>query len=104
VVQEAARHLALGFVSLVMALNPEVIILGGYLAEAWDLIEETVWSVMRSRVPAYYLTALRIVPSRHGADSALAGAAAVVLNGFFNSFEQTDRSAPSNSVSIRASA
>jgi hypothetical protein len=42
--------------------------------------------------------------SRHGKDSALVGAAAVVLNGFFNSFEQTDRSAPANSVSIRASA
>jgi len=60
--------------------------------------------VMRSRVPAYYLTALRITLSRHGADSALAGTVAVVINGFFNSIEQTDRSAPSNSVFIRASA
>jgi glucokinase len=104
VVQEAARHLGLGFVSLVMALNPEVIILGGYLADAWDLMEPPMWEVLRSRVPAYYLTALRVVASRHGKDSALVGAAAVVLNGFFNSFEQTDRSPPSNSVSIRASA
>jgi predicted NBD/HSP70 family sugar kinase len=104
VVQEAARHLGLGFVSLVMALNPEVIILGGYLADAWDLMESTIWEVLRSRVPAYYLTALRVVASRHGKDSALVGAASVVLNAFFNSFEQTDRSAPSNSVSIRASA
>jgi predicted NBD/HSP70 family sugar kinase len=104
VVQEAARHLGLGFASLVMALNPEVVILGGYLAEAWDLMESTIWGVLRSRVPAYYLTAFRVVVSRHGADSALVGAAAVVLNGFFNSFEQTDRTAPTSSVSIRASA
>ena len=34
----------------------------------------------------------------------LASVSAVVLNAFFNSFEQTDPSAPSNSVSIRASA
>jgi predicted NBD/HSP70 family sugar kinase len=104
VVEETARHLGLGFVSLVMALNPEVIILGGYLAEAWDLMESTIWGALRSRAPAYYLTTLRVGASRHGADSALVGAAALVLNAFFNSFEQTERSAPSSSVSMRASA
>jgi predicted NBD/HSP70 family sugar kinase len=78
VLEQAARHVGLGFASLIMALNPEAIVLGDYLGEAWDVMEATVWGVLRNRVPAYYLTSLRMAPSRHGSDSALVGAAALV--------------------------
>ena len=33
---EVARHLGRGLVNLIMALNPEEIIVGDYIAEAWD--------------------------------------------------------------------
>lgn len=104
VLDETARNVGLGFVSLIMAFNPEAIVVGDYLAEAWDLMEEPVWSIVRSRAPAYFLTGLRIVPSRHKADVALVGAVALVLTRFFQSFDYGSRATPSNSVSIRASA
>ncbi|WP_321473399.1 ROK family transcriptional regulator [uncultured Paludibaculum sp.] len=87
VLRETAHNVGLGFVNLVMALNPQLIVVGDYLADAWDLMEETVWSVLRSRVPSYYLSEIRILPSCHRADAPLAGAVALVLSRFFNSFE-----------------
>jgi predicted NBD/HSP70 family sugar kinase len=99
---ETAADLGLGFVSLVMAFNPEAILVGDYLAEAWDMIEETVWSVLRKRVPAYLLAGLRIAPLRQGADASLAGAVAMVLSAFFNTFEHGSQTKPSNSVRFQA--
>lgn len=104
VLDETARNVGLGFVSLIMAFNPEAIVVGDYLAGAWDLMEGTVWSIVRSRTPAYFLTGLRIVPSRHNGDTALVGAVALVLTRFFQSFDHGSRAIPSNPVSIRESA
>ena len=57
-----------------------------YLAVGWDLVEDVVWSVLRSRVPSYYLAGVRIFPSEHAADSSFLGAVALVLSQFFTSF------------------
>ena len=45
VLMETAADVGLGFVSLIMAFNPEAILVGDYLAEAWDMIEEAVLSL-----------------------------------------------------------
>lgn len=97
-----ARYLALGFVNLVAALNPQALILGEPYASAWDLIEDDVLYELRQRVPAYSLAGLKILPSRIGTDSALRGAAALVLAHFFTRFDHTkDESLPIN-VSMEA--
>lgn len=101
--REAAHHAGMGFVNLIMALNPEAIVVGDYLAQAWDLVEDLVWSVVRSRVPAYYLTGVRIFPSQHAADSSLLGAAALVFSQFFTSFDRTNDSDSSAPVVMRSS-
>jgi predicted NBD/HSP70 family sugar kinase len=98
VLRETAHQVGLGFVNLVMALNPEAIIVGDYLAAGWDLVEDVVWSVLRSRVPSYYLAGVRIFPSEHAADSSLLGAVALVLSQFFTSFDHSNLTVPSNSV------
>jgi predicted NBD/HSP70 family sugar kinase len=103
VLHEVARQAAIGFANLIMALNPEAIIVGDYLAEGWDLMEETVWGILRSRIPSYYLGGLRIFPSRHRADSSLVGAMSLVLSHFFSRFEHGNQAKPSRSVFIRAS-
>jgi predicted NBD/HSP70 family sugar kinase len=99
---DTATYIGLGFVSLVNAFNPEAIIVSDYIAEAWDMIEDRVWSVLRSRNPANFLTGLRILRSRHANDSRLAGAVALVLSTFFSSFGQGTRSNPANAVFIQA--
>jgi predicted NBD/HSP70 family sugar kinase len=98
---ETARHVGLGFVNLIMALNPQAIVLGDYLAESWDLIKDTVWPVLRGRVAPYYLSGLRIFPSRHGAESSLRGAIALVFGRFFGGFGDENGSQSTNSVRMR---
>jgi predicted NBD/HSP70 family sugar kinase len=88
VLRETAHHVGLGFVNLVMALNPEAIVVGDYLAAGWDLVGDVVWGVLRSRVPSYYLAGVRIFPSEHAADSSLLGAVSLVLGQFFTSFDE----------------
>ncbi len=100
--EETARNLGIGFANLIWALNPEAIVLGDWYVEAWDMIEETVWSVVRSRVAAYYLGGMRILTSRHAADSSLLGAVALVLTRFFTSFDPGGDNGLSHSVVMHA--
>ena len=102
--RDTAHQVGLGFVNLIMALNPEAIVVGDYLAAGWSLVEDVVWSVLRSRVPSYYLAGVRIFPSEHAADSSLLGAVALVLSQFFTSFDHGNTAVPSNSVLIQTSA
>jgi len=93
--RETAKYLALGCVSMIAALNPQAIIFGEPFARAWSLIEDTVRTELRTRVPAYQLSGLRLIPSRLGADAAMLGAAALVLTSFFTRFDHEGESATS---------
>jgi len=104
VLRETAHDAGMGFVNLIMALNPEAIIVGDYLAEGWDLVEDIVWAEVRKRVPAYYLTAVRILPSKHALDSSLLGAVALVFAQFFTSFDHGNGNLAASSVVMRHSA
>jgi len=97
-----AAWLALGFVNLVAVFNPQAIIMGEPFSSAWDLVEDVVQSELQSRVPAYSLSNLRLLPSREGADATLRGAAALVLARFFTSFDHTKDDSLPNGVSIEA--
>ena len=97
-----ARYLALGFVNLIAALNPQAIIMGEPFASAWDLVEDVVHRELRSRLPEYSLKDLRLLPSRIGTDSALRGAAALVLAHFLTRFDHTKDDSLPNGVSIEA--
>ncbi|MCL4797686.1 MAG: ROK family transcriptional regulator [Bryobacteraceae bacterium] len=84
VLEEVAGYLGMGFANINAALNPEAIVVGDYLASAWDLMKDWVWDTLRSRAPQRQVRLLRIFPSRHGADSTLLGTVALVLSTFFN--------------------
>ena len=83
VLRETATYLGMGLANLNAAFNPEAIVVGDYLASAWDLMKDWVWESLRGRTHQRYLSHLRIFPSRHGADSTLKGALALVLSHFF---------------------
>ncbi len=102
--EETARYAALGFANLVWALNPEAIVVGDWMAEAWDLIEKNVWETIRRRVPAYYLSGVRIFPSQHAADSPLLGAVALVLTRYFTSFDPGASAGRAHSVLMNSGA
>jgi predicted NBD/HSP70 family sugar kinase len=85
VLEETAGYLGIGFANINAVFNPEAIVVGDYLASAWDLMKDWVWNALRSRAPLRQLRLLRILPSRHGADSTLLGTVALVLSSFFAS-------------------
>jgi predicted NBD/HSP70 family sugar kinase len=50
VVQETGRYLGLGLATVINALNPDCIFIGGEITTAWDLIESIVRSAVNERV------------------------------------------------------
>ncbi len=77
--QDTAKYLGLGIANLVYGFNPEMVIVGDTLKDAWDLIGDIITSTVHSRVPGYYLEGLRIVPSSTKENPSLLGAIALVL-------------------------
>lgn len=90
VLRETAAFVGMGCANLNAAFNPEAIIVGDYLAAAWDLMEDWVWDAVRQWAPNRYPNHLRLIPSRHGRDSALIGALALVLSKFFTGSAQNN--------------
>ncbi len=92
----AAKYAASGFVNIKVVFDPETIVIGDYLALGWDLIQDFVWDVLHKRLRNLYLGKLRIVPARHGADSTLMGAVALVLSNFLSGFDSKGAQKPAS--------
>jgi N-acetylglucosamine repressor len=60
-----ARYLGLGLASIINAIDPSCVYIGGEITEAWDLIESEVHDAIRERTLTKELgaTAIRIVPA-----------------------------------------
>lgn len=60
-----ARYLGLGLASIINAVDPSCVYVGGEITEAWDLIESEVHDAIRERTLTKELgaTAIRIVPA-----------------------------------------
>ena len=89
--QETAVHVGIGFVNLRQAFDPEEIIVGNYLAEAWDLISDIVWKELRDRIAGRYIERLRIVTAAHSKDSTLLGGIGLVLSTWFGAHGRVPR-------------
>ena len=78
-IEHAGRILGLGIVSALHLFNPEIVVLGGGVAKAGDLLFAPMHRAIRQHVldPAY-MDGLAIVPAGLGDDVALYGAAALV--------------------------
>lgn len=75
----AGRIIGLGIVSILHLFNPEVVVLGGGVSKAGDLLFAPMLDVIRQHVlDEAYLKDLKIAPAALGDDVALVGAAALV--------------------------
>ncbi|MBA3475840.1 MAG: ROK family transcriptional regulator [Actinobacteria bacterium] len=83
VLDEAARHLGIGIATLVNLFNPSVVILGGELMEAEELILARIDAHVRARSLKVSSAALRLVSSSFHADAALIGAATIAFDALF---------------------
>ncbi|HEX2015758.1 MAG TPA: ROK family protein [Solirubrobacteraceae bacterium] len=81
VMARIGRHLGVGLSNLVNVFNPEVIVIGGGVIAAGDLLLEPAREVVAQRALAPSRDQARIVPARFGAESGMLGAAALALDG-----------------------
>jgi predicted NBD/HSP70 family sugar kinase len=77
--QETAGYLGLGLAPIMYGLNPEAIVIGGKIAEVWDLIEKSILTACAKRVSPLFLETTKILPSTLHVRPSLMGAIAQVL-------------------------
>jgi len=75
VVRDTAKYLGMAAANLVAIADPEMLVLGGIMASANDLLFEPVRAELSRRLPRAMMDALKIVPAALGDDAAAIGAA-----------------------------
>jgi len=75
VMRDTAKYLGMAAANLVAIADPDVLILGGMMASAADLLLEPVRAEIVRRLPESIRQALTVVPARLGEDAPALGAA-----------------------------
>jgi glucokinase len=75
VVRDTARYIGMAVANLVATLDPDVVVLGGLVAVADDLLLDAARQELARRVPVRVSRQVRVVPAALGARSAAIGAA-----------------------------
>jgi glucokinase len=81
VVALVGMRLGVGIANLVNALNPEVVVIGGGVIGAGDLLLEPARTVVRERALRPSRDDVRIEAARFGAESGMLGAALMAFDG-----------------------
>jgi glucokinase len=79
VVRDTARYIGMAIGNLVAVVDPEVVVLGGVIADAADLLVEPTRVEAARRMPAATAGSVRIVPTAHGGDAGALGAARAAM-------------------------
>lgn len=80
--EERAYYLGLALANLVNGMNPQMIVLGGWLYEAFDLIEPVAQGTMRRHAFGAIGDRVDILPTSFGSLSGVVGAAVLALESF----------------------
>jgi glucokinase-like ROK family protein len=80
VLRQTGRYLGIGVMNLINAFNPELIILGGALSQAYPFLLPVVEKVVAERAMAMPAKSTRIVTSTYGKDACAFGAVGSVLH------------------------
>jgi glucokinase len=75
VMRDTAKYLGMAAANLVIVTDPEMLVLGGIMATASDLLSEPVRTELARRLPRQMMEALAIVPAALGDDATAIGAA-----------------------------
>ena len=79
-VEQAARYIGYGCITLMNAYNPDVIVIGDCIAQGGDLLLPTILHVVQSRVIPELYTKVKIQISDLSVDPTLCGAAAIATD------------------------
>jgi glucokinase len=78
VVRDTAKYLGMAAANLVVIADPEMLVLGGIMASAADLLLDPIRAEIARRLPKAMMDSLRIETAVLGADAAAIGAARLV--------------------------
>lgn len=78
--RRAGEALGVGIANLVNIFNPEVVVVGGGVIAAGDLVLEPARETMRARALRPSRDIVRVVPAHFGAESGMLGAALLALD------------------------
>lgn len=78
---DATYHLGLGVANVVNILNPELVVIGGGVANAGEMLFKPVTEVVNQRAMKALADDVKIAPSHHGDLIGVMGAIAVALEG-----------------------
>ena len=79
-IDDVARSLASGIISLMHIFDPQLIIIGGGLGQNLDMFMPVIESQVKSRAMAHFQGAVPVAQSELGDDVSLLGAAALVFS------------------------
>jgi predicted NBD/HSP70 family sugar kinase len=87
VLRRTGRHIGIGIANIIKAMDPEAVIIGGRITQAWDLIHDEIMApILHDRFFGNH-TPIVIRPSSLSARPALMGAAALVIRSVFADVE-----------------
>jgi glucokinase-like ROK family protein len=80
VLHETSTYIGIGLANLINVLNPQRVVLGGYLSPAYPAMLQEITAVVRDRALKWSWQAADIVIAQHGTDASLMGAIATIYN------------------------
>ncbi|RDH79878.1 ROK family protein [Mycolicibacterium moriokaense] len=79
-IRESGRHIGEAIAAAVNLLNPAVVVVGGDMARAYDILVAGLREALYGNATALATRVLQVVPETHGDRSALVGSAALILD------------------------
>jgi predicted NBD/HSP70 family sugar kinase len=87
--EETGRYLGMGIASIRKAVDPGVIIVGGRLCAAWDLVAPGLLGTLRAHMFAGARETMIVLPTSLAVRPSLLGAAAIVQRKIFGDVRVT---------------
>ena len=77
--RQTAGYIGRGLIPVIYSINPEIIVLGGTITKAWEILYPEIRRVMTTQVTRFYASHVSITASTLENKPSLVGAIALVL-------------------------
>jgi glucokinase len=84
---KCAEYVGIGVVNVIVALHPDLVVLGGGIANMGDLLFDTVRKTVKKRVGMFPTSGIEIKPSLLGDSAGLLGGIALAMDGLRNKLQ-----------------
>ena len=91
-----AHSLGIGIASLINALNPELVVFGGILSDAWGYIKPIIDADLEANVLLWDRQVTKVVLAKHGMNACVMGAVATVFQSVFSKPQNNETSMQKN--------